>query len=181
MKSDDEKIAGELEKSDRVGDASEALQTLLGGGLAFAASGYIAAATGLTTIPILTTVGGWVGLTILSATPLPWVIGATLAGALVVNFIGKLIRSGGRNDQIGWDIAERLRNNLSKRNIQEPTICTKIRPDNIDALRDELKIALEKKLIEKTQAERLALLVSQGKLNVDIAIRRIRAINEAGN
>lgn len=177
MKSNEEMASEKLDSSDRVGDGSEALLALLGIAGGAASAGSLAAAVGVTTIPVLTSAAGWLGITVVSATPVGWVLGASLAGGFVVYGIGKAIRSGGRSDQIRRDIARRLKEKLTKRHVDKTCV---LDIDQLRAVSKEAQEALDRGLIEQSQAERLALLVAGGRLGVDIALNRLRAINTAG-
>jgi hypothetical protein len=170
-----EKAIESLKSPDRVGNAGEALSILIGvtGGAASASA--LATVAGVTTIPVLTSTAAWFGLTVLTATPVGWVVGVGIAGGVAMYGAGKLIRSGGKNDQIRKEILKRIETKLEKRRVDKAYVID--RPP----IRDVLKKALDSKLIEQSQAERLALLVAQGKLSEDIAITRLTAILDAGN
>jgi hypothetical protein len=86
--------------------------------------------------------------------------------------IGKLIRSGGKQDQIRQEIIARLNKKQ------------KARPNNgaivFDArLLKTLDALLKQEIIEPDQAERIVSLVVAGKLDVHTAMNRLKAINSA--
>ena len=134
---------------------SEALLALLGIAGGAASAGGLAAAAGVTTIPVLTSAAGWLGITVVSATPVGWVLGASLAGGFVVYGIGKAIRSGGRSDQIRRDIARRLKEKLTKRHVDKTCV---LEIDQLRAVSKEAQEALDRGLIEQSQEKPLAYL-----------------------
>ncbi|MBK7004487.1 MAG: hypothetical protein IPH37_04510 [Burkholderiales bacterium] len=54
--------------------------TVVGAGLGVAAAGSVAAAVGATSIFGVTSVAGWLGLTVVAATPVGWILGGAAAG-----------------------------------------------------------------------------------------------------
>ncbi len=75
-----------------VGESS----AVVAGGVALAASAVpVAGFLGVTSIPCLTTMGSWVGLTIVSATPVGWIVGLGAVGAAAAFAIARGLSSAG--------------------------------------------------------------------------------------
>ena len=166
--STDEDIA-KLDSRDRVGVAGEILAALVGVAGGTATAGTLAAAAGVTTIPVLTSAAGWFGIAVFSATPVGWIAGAGLAGGLVVFGVGKIIRSGGTQDQIRKDLIGRLRRKTAARDVYAPAIL------DPKALSSAVDAALVQGVIEQAMADRIVSLVAKGKLDPDLAIKRVEA------
>lgn len=167
--STDEDI-GKLDSRDRVGVAGEILAALGGVAGGTATAGTLAAAVGVTTIPVLTSAAGWFGIAVFSATPVGWIAGAGLAGGLIAYGVGKIIRSGGTQDQIRNDIIGRLRQKAAASHVDAPAIL------DPKALSSAIDAALEQGLIEQAMADRIVSLVAKGKLDPDLAVKRLDAV-----
>jgi len=109
----------ENSEKDRVLTATKVVTTLAGGGLSAAA----AATLGAGSVPVLTTVGSWVGVSILAATPVGWVIGAAVVGAGACYAGLQLIEGAGREEgkhnanaalKAECDRVEQLRSNAAQ-------------------------------------------------------------------
>jgi len=158
-----------LEGRDKVGVTGEVLSTLAGVAAGTAAAGTFATAAGVTTIPVVTTAASWIGLTVLSATPIGWVAGVGIAGGCIAYGLGKLILSGGKQDQIRSDLVARLKKLHESKSHASPTV--------FDPRR--LEVAIEKAIdagLDATTAERLITLVAAGKLDSELAIKRLETI-----
>ena len=67
---------------DRISATTEKVVTA--GGAVLGAGAAVAAVAGTSSIPIITTIASWVGITAFAATPVGWIIGAAALGAAVV-------------------------------------------------------------------------------------------------
>ena len=168
MQSEDD--ISRLEGRDKVGVTGEVLSTLAGVAAGTAAAGTLATAAGVTTIPVVTTAASWIGLTVLSATPIGWMAGVGIAGGCIAYGLGKMILSGGKQDQIRSDLVERLKKLHESKSRTTPSV--------FDPQR--LEVAVEKAIdagLDKSTAERLISLVVTGKLDSELAIKRLEAIS----
>jgi hypothetical protein len=167
MKPDDS--ISKLEGRDKVGVTGEVLSTLAGVATGTAAAGTLAAAAGVTTIPVVTTAASWIGLTVLSATPIGWVAGVGIAAGGIAYGLGKLILSGGKQDQIRSDLIARLKKIHESNSHAVPTA--------FDPQR--LEVAIKRAIdagLDPATAERLITLVAAGKLDSELAIKRLEAV-----
>lgn len=166
--STDEDI-GKLDSRDSVGVAGEILAALGGVAGGTAAAGTLAAAAGVTTIPVLTSAAGWFGIAVFSATPVGWIAGVGLAGGLIAYGVGKIIRSGGMQDQIRKDLIGRLRKKTAARHVDAAAIL------DPKALSSAIDAALKQAVINQAVADEIVFLVAKGKLDPDLAIKRVEA------
>ena len=92
----------QLEKkpTDKVGILADIGITGVGAVLGAAGAGVLATAAGATSIPVLTTVGSWVGVTLVGATPIGWVVGTAAAGAAVAYGVSRLVKGSGYNEEL---------------------------------------------------------------------------------
>ena len=72
--------------------------TVVGAGLGAAAAGSLATAAGVTSIFGVTSIAGWLGLTVVAATPAGWVFGAAAAAGAAAYTVSRLIRNGGMSE-----------------------------------------------------------------------------------
>ena len=72
--------------------------TTLGGTLGVAAAGTVAALAGATAIPAVTTAASWIGITVVAATPVGWLIGGAAAGGAIAYGVSRLIHNGGLSE-----------------------------------------------------------------------------------
>lgn len=81
-----------------------ALGTTAGGVAGYTASGTIATALGVNSVPVLTSIGKVIGLTVVGSTPIGFTIGATIAGAAAGALLAKAIFRSGRGEQLEIDL-----------------------------------------------------------------------------
>lgn len=72
--------------------------TFVGVGLGAAAATSVASALGATSIFGVTTAAHWLGLSVLSVTPVGWILGGAAAGGAAVYTVSRLIRNGGMSE-----------------------------------------------------------------------------------
>jgi hypothetical protein len=96
------------------------LAAVAGGAAAGAAAGRTAArVAGVTAIPVVTHVASWFGLTVLSATPIGWIVGgALLGGGAAYGFI-TFIKSGAEAE------AEKKAHERAREERERKTVCEK--------------------------------------------------------
>lgn len=90
------KLIGDLERSpeDKGRILGDVGITVIGAGLGAAAAGTVATAVGVTSILGVTSVAGWLGLTVVAATPVGWVLGGAAAAGAAAYTVSRLIRNG---------------------------------------------------------------------------------------
>jgi len=87
------------ENTSRVADAAGTVAGAAAGALA---APSLASAAGVTVIPVITAIGKLIGLSLLSATPVAWIAGASFAGGLATLAATRLVKG------IGGDRREAL-------------------------------------------------------------------------
>ena len=83
--------------------------TAVGAGLGAAAAGTVAAAAGATSIFGVTTVASWLGLTVVAATPVGWILGGAAAAGVATFTVSRLIRNGGMTEGRKAELLNRYR------------------------------------------------------------------------
>jgi len=73
------------------------------------AAGTAAAAVGATSIFGVTSVAGWLGLTVVAATPVGWVLGGAAAAGAAAYSVSRLIRNGGMSEGKKAELLNRYR------------------------------------------------------------------------
>ena len=159
-------IIDELQRmpGDRVRILGDAGITAFGLGIGAAAGGGVAALAGATAIPVVTTAASWIGITAVAATPVGWVAGAAVAGALGAYGISRLVRSGSHAEGRKHELLQVYRDKLSalSRREQVDTVRVPERTLFIAYLRD----LVETDVIGATQAFRLIEAVEHGAMSV---------------
>lgn len=156
------KVIDELEAhpEDRVRILGDAGITIVGLALGAAATGTVATIAGATTIPVITTVASWFGVTAVAATPVGWVIGAALAGGALAYGASRLVRSGGMSEGRKRELLrvyqERLREVQRLEQAQKVTL-----PDRNQFI-TSLREMIEKDAISPKQAFQLIEAVERG-------------------
>ena len=83
--------------------------TVVGAGLGVAAAGTVAAAVGATSIFGVTSAAGWLGLTVVAATPVGWILGGAAAAGAAAYTVSRLIRNGGMSEGKKAELLNRYR------------------------------------------------------------------------
>jgi uncharacterized tellurite resistance protein B-like protein len=83
--------------------------SVVGAGLGVAAAGSVAAAVGATSIFGVTTAAGWLGLTVVAATPVGWILGGAAAAGAAAYTVSRLIRNGGMSEGKKAELLNRYR------------------------------------------------------------------------
>lgn len=91
------KMIDNLEKNpaDKVRILGDTGITLIGAGLGAAAAGTLASVAGTTSIVGLTTAASWLGVSVVAATPVGWIIGSAAVAGAAAYGISRLIHNGG--------------------------------------------------------------------------------------
>jgi hypothetical protein len=159
------------EGRDKVGILGEVLATGVGtvGGLA--GSGVIASVAGVTTTTFMgsSLLGGVLGIGAVT-TPVGWVIGCAVAGTALTYSLTIMIKSGVHNDRVRNEVI----NEIKKRKKEE--ILQKRRSAHIDQLKGLLDTCVSQSKLTKEKSAQLLALATNNKLNVLIALKRVKAL-----
>lgn len=161
-----------LQGNDRVGSTGQCLTTGIGAAVGVTAGGAVAGAVGATTLLGSTTLAGALGTVFVVTTPIGWVVGGAVVGAAAAYGVSRMVRSGGRNDRLRREIAERLSKRLKSLRSGND------RPEPIGDLRQALDEAIQAGQLSSDQATRMVVLVDSGKLDIDIALSRVRGLSK---
>ena len=165
-------VIAKLKGKDKVGVAGEALATVGGGAAGIAAASTLASAAGATTILGSSSLASVLGGTLVATTPIGWVIGAAVVVGAAGYGITKLVRSGSKQDQVRKQLIKSLETRLANLNKNE----TNEFP--LNSLNQLLPIVIENGLISEEQAERMVDLIESGCLKAEIALQRIKSLNQ---
>lgn len=155
-----------LKKPDKIGLAGETLGTGAGMLMGQVSAGAVAHAL--------------LGSSILGSAsiflfgPPAWIVaGSVIGGGVAAYGIGKMIKSGAKQDQIRQELIKTLQGRLDVMRQQKALSQVSLR-----ALKLALSEAMRRELIGAERAERMVSLVEEQKLKIDVALERVRAINE---
>lgn len=142
--------------------------TILTGGLGAAAAGTAASATGATSIFGLTALAKLAGITLVSSTPIGWVLGASAAGAAAAYGISRMIRGGGISEGKRKELLLQYQQQLKDVEAKERagSISGDDKTDFIVSLRE----LIEKDVITPEKASQLIELVEQGRIPLSQAV-----------
>jgi len=149
---------------DRVRILGDAGITLVSAGLGAAAAGALASVAGATSIYGLTTAASWLGLSVVAATPVGWVIGCAAGAGLAAYGVSRLIHDGG--------LAEGRKRELLQQYLEAAnSMEAKERADNItetDKIEFIISIRelIEKNVISPEEAFELIEHVEQGRIPI---------------
>lgn len=139
----------------------------VGIGLGGAAAGTVAGVAGATAIPVVTTAASWIGVSIVAATPVGWVVGAAVVGGLLAHGCARLIRNGarieGKKKEMLQSYREKLRDILIKERLGSIT------DDDRSQFRNLLKQLIMGKFIEPDDAQQLLHAVEHGLMPISEA------------
>lgn len=166
---DVEQAIEKLRGNDRVGSAGQIIATAGGAAAGASAAATVAAAAGASTLLGSTTLAGVLGGLFVTTTPVGWIVGSAVVGAVAAFGVAKLVRSGGRNDRVRKELVERLSQRL--RNLRSG----KAQLPDLAELRRCMADAIAAGQVSAQQATRLVDLVEAGKLDAKIALARISA------
>lgn len=170
------KVIEDIERhpQDRVRILGEAGMGVLGVSLGAAAAGTAAAVAGASSIFGLTTAGSWLGVTIVAATPVGWILGCGAAGGAAAYGIARLVRNGALSEGKRANLLHFYRHELTR--IQDlersGTVTDNDRSDFVVSLR----ILIEKSVITPDSAFQLIQQVELGKITVSRGIELIERL-----
>ncbi len=139
--------------------------------LGTASAGAIAAAAGATSVPVLTTIGSWVGLGIFSATPVGWMVGTAVAGGAAAYGISRLINDGARAEERSRLILAKLKERLKE--IAKKEKASEIEEIDKTKFYIFLKDPLEREFIDAEDAQNLMVAVENGQMPLEEAYRLV--------
>ncbi|MEG4290323.1 hypothetical protein Q5692_17455 [Microcoleus sp. C2C3] len=173
------KALEQLEKNpnDKMGILGDIGIVGVGAVLGAGAAGTVAAAAGATAIPIVTTVGSWLGLSLLGATPVGWVVGTAAAGAAIAYGVSRLTKGGGYNEAKQAEILKQLKEQL--REVETKERASKLGESDKTKFIVSLKEPIELNLISPQDAQDLIRAVESGQIPIKEAINMVKAIVEA--
>ena len=159
-------------RQDRVRSFGEVMAVAGGAAVGTAAAPAAASLAGVTAIPFLTKAAAVIGTTMVSATPVGWVIGCAAAAWAAAYGIAKLVGDGGEVDgeRRAETVAEEERAG-EQRCAQRKARLT--RPA-VAALRRRLQTAVSARRLSPGQARRLDAAVRQGAISCGEALAGIR-------
>ena len=173
------KAIEELAKNpdDKLGILADIGIGVVGAGAGAGAAGTVAAAAGATAIPIVTTVGSWLGLSLLGATPVGWVVGTAAAGGAIAYGVSRLTRGGGYNEAKQAEILKQLKEQL--REVETKERASKLGESDKTKFIVSLKEPVRLNLISPKEAQDLMRAVETGQIPIKEAINMVKAIVEA--
>jgi hypothetical protein len=157
-----------LEGRDRVGRFAEWLAAAAGVAGGAAAAGPLATYFGASTLLGSTALGSALGGILVTTTPIGWTVGGIVGGGALAIALIKMIRSGARQDEIRKKLRMQLETRLAK--LKRPRTSS----DTLEALRVELRLAVDEGKIDVDRAYRVTAAVDQGKLSAENALAAIR-------
>lgn len=168
------KLIDELEKrpDDKVRILGDAGVTVLSAGLGAAAAGTLAAAAGATSIFGVTTAASWLGVTLVAATPVGWIVGgAAVAGAAAYG-VSRMIRGGGLAEGRKRELLQKYREDAQKMVAKENA--SNVTGDDRTRFIISLRELIDKNAIPPEQAFRLIEQVESGRIPLSQAFSLIR-------
>lgn len=145
--------------------------TALGGALGAAAGGTAATAAGVTSIWGITTAASWLGLSVVSATPVGWIAGTAIASSAAVYGISRLIRDGAYTEGKIAELKRELEDRINEINAKEKA--STVSESDLTEFSIFLKEPLEKGLLNSEKASKLIWAVEQGRMEISTAYQLI--------
>lgn len=158
-----------LDGKDRVGLLGEGLGAAIGAAGGLATSGTIAAAAGATTFAGSSFLGSALGGVFVTATPVGWVIGSAIVLGAAGYGASKLVRSGSEQDRVRADLVEKLSERLGQIQSVDPN-----QERSLSELNQLAAVCIAGGLIGEGAVYRMAGLVEEGKLDAEIAVKRLK-------
>lgn len=145
--------------------------TALGGALGAAAGGTAAAAVGVTGIWGITTAASWLGLSVVSATPVGWIAGIAIAGAAAGYEVSRLIRGGAYTEGKLAELKRELKDRIKTIDAKEKA--STVSESDLTEFSIFLKEPLEKNLLDSERAYKLMWAVEQGRMEISTAYQLV--------
>lgn len=157
-----------LEGRDAIGRFAEWLAATAGVAGGAAAAAPLATYFGASTLLGSTALGSLLGGVFVTTTPIGWTVGAIVGGGTLALVLVKMLRSGARQDEVRKKLRKGLETRLARLKGARASI------DTLEALRVELRLALDEGKIDVDRAYRVTAAVDQGKLSAENALVAIR-------
>ena len=154
--------------NDRIRILGDGGITILGAGLGATAVTAVAAPS----IFGLTTVASWLGVTLVGATPIGWVVAGTFAGAGAAYGISRLIRGGAISEGRKKELLQQYLENLKDFEAKERA--GSISDDDKDNFLFSLRELIDKDIFSPEKAKQLIDLVEQGRIPLSQAVSIIQ-------
>lgn len=148
--------------------------SVVGAGLGAAAAGTLASAAGVTSIFGVTSIAGWLGLTVVAATPVGWVVGGAAAAGAAAYTVSRLIRNGGMSEGRKAELLIRYREEA--REIAAKEAAGKIADGDRTRFIVELRELIDKDVIPADVAFRFIEQVEQGEIPISQAFSMIHSL-----
>lgn len=167
------KLIDELERRpvDKVRILGDVGITVVGAGLGAAAVGTVAATVGATSIFGVTSAASLIGVTLVSATPVGWILGGAVAAGAAAYSVSRLIRNGGISEGKKKELLDRFRE--EKRKIAAKEAAGGILDDDRTRLIIALRELISKNLVKPDVAFRFIEQVESGRLPISHAFALI--------
>lgn len=140
----------------------------LGGGLGVAAAGTLASAAGATSIFGLTSAAHLLGVTLVGATPIGWVLGVSAAGAAAAYGVSRLIRGGSISEGRKKELLEQYSHDL--KNIEAKERAEGISDDDKTNFIVSLRELIDKDILLPEKGHQLIEFVEQGRIPLSDAV-----------
>jgi hypothetical protein len=152
---------------DRIGTLGKAGLAAIGAVAGGAAATTVTTALGVTSIPLLTTAASWVGVTVVAATPIGWVVAMGVATGSAVFVASKAFKSGIIVDKNKAENIRKLRKAIEELDKEAN------RTSDIDEKYSKLEamylLLINKKEVDEDVAKEILEGVKSGSINYDFA------------
>jgi len=162
----------ENNSNDLVGVLADVGIVAVGGGLGALGAGALATAAGATAIPVLTTVGSWVGVAIVGATPIGWVVGTAVAGGAAVYGVSRLIKGSGFSEGKKQELLNKLKERVKE--VESKQVSSGLTEDDTKKFILFLKEPLEHELISPEDVYGLMDAVAKGQMPLKEAYQYVK-------
>ena len=150
--------------SDPVRTASTAVATVGGAAVGAAAAPMVAGAVGATSIPVITTAASWLGVTVVAATPIGWILGcAAVVGALGFG-AAKLAADGGETE--GERYAHDRQMTEMRETAKRQSRRESLSDCHITKLKSEVRAAVVAERISSNHGNRIEAAVKNGSMSL---------------
>ncbi|MDD2719938.1 MAG: hypothetical protein PHH47_01350 [Gallionella sp.] len=163
---------------DRVGILGQGGITVLGAGLGAAAAGTAASAMGATSIFGLTAAAKVVGVTLVSGTPIGWVLGLGAIGGAAAYGISKLVHSGGISEGRKKELLQKYTEVL--KDIEAKERAGDVSDEDKNSFHISLRELIEKDVIAPEKASQLMEMVENGRIPLSQGIQIVKDLLEEG-
>jgi hypothetical protein len=170
------KTIGDLQKNpnDRLRILGDVGIVATGMGMGTLAAGTLAGMAGATSIPAATAAASVFGITVATATPVGWIVGAALIGSASFYGISRLMRNGALSEGKKQELLRAYQDRLREIEAKERT--DSITPNDRNQFIVSLRELIEKNVLSPEKAFRLIKAVEDGRIPVSQAYNLVSAI-----